>query len=304
VGSDPGKNNGRGLDSRLKEAEVYSSMGLLNESLKVYHSILLEEKGLAADMEKQIKAKIASLEKEIKIEDRDEDPNALSDKDRALLQDTIDKSEKSSSPIDRARAYREQGLFESALEEYEEAFSAGLTPDEAIAEVVQLIMDSTEAEVNVLSRVQGLFRYIPTEEGKRDQLLRRLVEALQEKGAGDISIELEKWYGEEKRGLQARGIDVPLLKFISADFSLGGDPPGKKVYHLEVLSQSEDVINLLVSQRDADLLGHIREGDTLRDMIFYAQSAIRKMTVNVKGVSPVGDGTHKGKHMVAVGRID
>ena len=53
------------MESKLKEAEVYLSMGLLVEAFDVYRKILIENPGLDVSVEKDIKKKIAKIRNDI-----------------------------------------------------------------------------------------------------------------------------------------------------------------------------------------------------------------------------------------------
>ena len=76
------------IDAKIKEAEVYYSMGLLDESLGAYEQVLRNVPEMGDTHPEDIQEKIEKLKKEIAIQD-EVDSRSLSAKDISNFKKTV-----------------------------------------------------------------------------------------------------------------------------------------------------------------------------------------------------------------------
>ena len=122
------------LDSKIKEADVYYSMGLLTESLSVYEQALkgIPEQG-STDYEK-IKEKIDALKNEIATQD-EVDAQNLSAQDISNFKKTLSSDHSIPAILDSAAAFKDLGLYGEAISEYEKLFGMDYPPEKIIPEI-------------------------------------------------------------------------------------------------------------------------------------------------------------------------
>jgi len=106
------------ISDKVKEAETYRSMGLLEESILIYEEILHFEFTLEDTTRNHFKATIADIRKELEsLENVDE--NTVSEEEIAIIRDTLPIAEGVPNILDSASAFMELGLYKEALSEYE-----------------------------------------------------------------------------------------------------------------------------------------------------------------------------------------
>jgi len=106
------------IDSKTKEAEVYYSMGLLDESLGVYEQILSNIPDLDTTKQENIQEKIDQLRKEIAVQDEIDTRN-VSTQDISKFKKTLTSDENVPAILDSAAAFKDLGLYGEAISEYE-----------------------------------------------------------------------------------------------------------------------------------------------------------------------------------------
>ncbi len=132
---------------RIKEAEIYRSMGLLKESLGIYEELLSVIPEHEPDNLEIINKQVPILKEELK--DLDESVPEISQKDISLIKEVV--STDGSDPVEilnSATAFKELGLLEEAMVEYEKLFemdypAAKIIPD--FGECLLEVFSSDEA---------------------------------------------------------------------------------------------------------------------------------------------------------------
>ena len=122
------------IESRINEAEVCRSMGLYNDSLDIYESILSIVGSQDTDTQATIQKRINSLEKEI-ADQKETQPDDAGTKD--IIISEIASSGKGDVPeiLDSAAAFQEMGLHPEAITEYGKLFNKDY-PDEKLIPLV------------------------------------------------------------------------------------------------------------------------------------------------------------------------
>jgi len=89
-------------------------------------------------------------------------------------------------------------------------------------------------------------------------------------------------------------------ELLSVRFKLGKGARQDKVYNLEVKDCSRYGLGLLVTRENFDLLRMINEGDTLYDMVVFAESALIKINGTVRHTAKIEERKHKGCYMIGI----
>ena len=105
------------IESKIKEADAYQSMGLLRESLHVYKEVLASISKSEPHTKKTLNNKIRLLKKE--IENTNKNPSEeISNKDISIIKQAVSASGSVSEMIDAASSLKELGLIQDAVDKY------------------------------------------------------------------------------------------------------------------------------------------------------------------------------------------
>ena len=105
------------IDTKLKEADAYRDMGLLNESLQIYEELLSVPFKLDPDLKKDLTEKIKLVKEGIEVLEQDDDE--LSAQAVSQLKETWAPGEETTAEIlASASSLKELGLVKDAAEEY------------------------------------------------------------------------------------------------------------------------------------------------------------------------------------------
>ena len=110
------------VSEKVKEAETYRSMGLLEESILIYEEILDFDFALEDDTRKHFKTIIADIREELESLENGEG-NTVSEEDIAIIRDTLSITDGIPHILDTATAFMELGFYKEALSEYEKLLS-------------------------------------------------------------------------------------------------------------------------------------------------------------------------------------
>ncbi|MBW1870151.1 MAG: hypothetical protein JRI73_12980 [Deltaproteobacteria bacterium] len=127
------------LESRLNEAKMYNSMGLHADSIGVYEKILSDFPELPSHTQKKISEKIEHLKN--RISDLVHlDIEKVSVDHMSIIKKTLTSHENVQSILDSASAFKELGLFEEAIDEYEKLFHLGYPPEKNILLISECLL--------------------------------------------------------------------------------------------------------------------------------------------------------------------
>ena len=123
------------IDSRVKEAEVYYSMGLPKESLIIYEEILSRIPSDEKNGQKVIRGKIERIKQEIQEVYQEEAVDQIS-KEISGVRESLSATEDNAPAIyDCAFAFKELGLYNEAIAEYEKLFDLDFPHERLIPEI-------------------------------------------------------------------------------------------------------------------------------------------------------------------------
>ena len=125
------------VDIRIKEAEIYRSMGLLQESLSVYDGILAALSNDESGRREIILNTIQVLKKE--IESQEKHVPEISPEDVSIIREAV-AVDGESGILDNAAAFKQLGLMGEAVTEYEKLFETDYPVIEIIPDFVECLL--------------------------------------------------------------------------------------------------------------------------------------------------------------------
>jgi type II secretory ATPase GspE/PulE/Tfp pilus assembly ATPase PilB-like protein len=144
------------FESKIKEAEVYHSMGLLEESLGIYKKLSSNINKAHPKETARIKDKITLLKKEIKKAkglEAEDVKNLASQKE--TIKDKLLGGDNAEEIITSASALRELGLLEDAIAEYEKLFELDYPVTQVIPELIGCLLEINSPS-DVVKRIDKL----------------------------------------------------------------------------------------------------------------------------------------------------
>jgi type II secretory ATPase GspE/PulE/Tfp pilus assembly ATPase PilB-like protein len=144
------------IESRINEAETYRSMGLLDESLGVYEKILSGAPDLNFLDQENIREKIDGLKREIAGQVQ-EGAQKLSAEDISTFKETISNVESVPVILDSASAFRELGLYNEAISEYQKLFHLDYPPEKIIHNIAGCFL-KIHSPAKVVEKVEKMVR--------------------------------------------------------------------------------------------------------------------------------------------------
>lgn len=143
--SDDTTDDNADLETRVKEAEVYYSMGLFQAALDIYAQILEENTDLDPENREMVTDKMNLVEFEIANEEQ-ADAQSLSTEDITSFKETLSSNETATTVIDSASAFKDLGLYKEAVTEYEKLLELDYPPEEAVAEIMDCLLNTTSPD--------------------------------------------------------------------------------------------------------------------------------------------------------------
>ena len=128
------------VSARIKEAEIYRSQGLHEESLLLFQGIMADTPDLGPEIREKIDTAISSLKSEIE-ELTGEDPQ-LTSEDISLIQESLAVEDNVHEIVDGASAFMELGLFKEAADEYKKLFDHEYPIAEILPQLAECLFKS------------------------------------------------------------------------------------------------------------------------------------------------------------------
>jgi len=127
------------VETKINEAEVCYSMGLFDESLALFERILKDFPELDPARRNSIQEKIRTIEKEVADREKDE-AGAVSTQELSMLKKSLSGEEDIPAILDSASAFKDLGLFEEALQEYEKLVFLDYEPEKLAAALAECLL--------------------------------------------------------------------------------------------------------------------------------------------------------------------
>jgi type II secretory ATPase GspE/PulE/Tfp pilus assembly ATPase PilB-like protein len=123
-------------DAKINEAEVCFSMGLFEEALAIYEQVIKEFPDLTREQLQSIEDQIVEVRKELEEKEKDE-AGSVSSEEISMLKKSLSGQEEIPAILDSASAFKDLGLYEEAMAEYEKL----LVVDHPLEKVVPEMAD-------------------------------------------------------------------------------------------------------------------------------------------------------------------
>ena len=105
-------------DAKINEAEVCLQMGLYDEALLIFNQVLKTYPDLDEQNKKNVQEKIDDIKKELEEQEVNE-AGSVSTEEISMLKKSLSGQEDAPAILDSASAFKDLGLFEEALSEFE-----------------------------------------------------------------------------------------------------------------------------------------------------------------------------------------
>ena len=144
------------FEAKVKEAEVYHSMGLLEESLGIYKELSSNIAKAQPQKTAEIKSKMEMIKKEIEEAKghEEEDVKKLASQKEAI-KDQLLGGDNAEEIVTSASALKELGLLEDAIAEYEKLFELDYPITKVIPELIGCLLE-IKSPSEVVSRIDKL----------------------------------------------------------------------------------------------------------------------------------------------------
>jgi type II secretory ATPase GspE/PulE/Tfp pilus assembly ATPase PilB-like protein len=127
------------IESKINEAEVCRSMGLFEDSLKIYEKILGSVAPQDTPTHEKIEKRIRLLRQEIDSEEETA-PKGVSQKDISMLRERLSNQGDVPAILDSASAFKEMGLHGEAIPEYAKLFKEDYPDDKVVPEISESLL--------------------------------------------------------------------------------------------------------------------------------------------------------------------
>ena len=176
------------LQSKLNEAEVYRSMGLLVESLNAYEKILSDIPKLDSRNREKVEQTIGQVKKEIVDEEQTNVEN-VSTEDISILKKAVSNNENVQAVLASASAWKELGLYGEAVAEYEKLFQLDCHSGKIVSEMVACL-SVTHSLSKVVRHVEKIVGKQKLGKKEKVQIKFRLGMEMEKRGEKELALDL------------------------------------------------------------------------------------------------------------------
>ena len=127
------------IESKINEAEVCRSMGLFEDSLKIYEKILGSVSPQDVPTHEKIEKRIRLLQQEIDTEEESA-PQGVSQKDISMLRERLSNQGDVPAILDSASAFKEMGLHGEAIPEYVKLLKEDYPAEKVVPEISESML--------------------------------------------------------------------------------------------------------------------------------------------------------------------
>ena len=144
------------IKSLMKEAEVYFSMGLHEESLNVYEKMVSDTSEIEPHDMKKIDEKIDILKNKIAQKEKSEF-NGMSSEHVEIVKQELSSAEGFDESLHSASALKELGLIEEAIAQYEKLLTPDCPPEVIIPELAECLL-TTLSPSKVIQKIDEVLK--------------------------------------------------------------------------------------------------------------------------------------------------
>jgi tetratricopeptide (TPR) repeat protein len=289
------------IKALVKEAEIYRSQSLLNQSREKYAELLklVENDESTSKNQKlinDIKGRIKAVEDEITEIDQATEAPELTEDVQSLISNLFSFSKnQATAAIEGAVALAKFGQYDKAVRELERLIKDGPLPLQAAINLLRchLSLGTPEAAITQYKR------WASREElGKGDlRYLQNFLEnQLKKRGIDPKLPEIGKDAPEEEVEEQAE--DLIDLSAIGIEFGEG--PYKGKALEFDVSFQSGNTVSIIIPSKDKDLADEFNKDRRLSDIQCVSPIAIFNGSGFVSGKSKIETGQKRGSYTIDI----
>ena len=286
----------------VKEAELYRTQGLLEESREKYLKVLqvIEETPRFQNntkARKTIKDKILHIEKDLAEIEQETDAPELSGELQDLIKSLFSFSEdKDAAEMEGAEALARFGQYERAITEFDRLLKKGTLPLVAAKNILRchLALSSTDGAIDQFRK------WLSGKLLSRQELrnIRSFLEyILRRKGVQQKLPEVPWGSSQESEDTErnANFLDICSIRLrVESGSSKGG------VKELDVTFQSGHVISLIISAKDEDMLDNFVPGIRLKGVHFFSSIAVFRADATVSEYTRIKTGPRRGDYVLSI----
>jgi tetratricopeptide (TPR) repeat protein len=274
------------LTTLLQEAELYRTQGLINEARSKYENAADLIKSIAnlknkASLLSAISEKISALDKTKSKVDKGPDKPELSKKAQDLIKNLFAFSENKdtdSAALEGAVALAKFGQFDRALVEFNFLLSKENVRIEAAKNILRchLAIAEPDEAVNQYRQWFAGDIFLPSQ---LETIRCYLEDILQKKGVptalpSPLSANETLGIETESETVMPGEPEEDFLDITSIGITFESGPSKGKMIEFDVNFQSGNMLSLIISKKDQEIIDGLKTGTKLKDVQFYSPIAI------------------------------
>ncbi len=312
---------GTKIKNLLKEAELYKGQGLLTESKGCYQKALKLIKSIKKLNNKDklllgIAAKLKSLNAEIERVESAPDSPEIEEESQELIKKLFSYAKTEDADgvaLEEAITLTKFGQYEKAIRDFTELLSKESVRLAAAKNIIRCFIASDNIDGGIAQYQEWLGGDILS----KDQLkkLKLFFQNIIDKKGLDVKVpdaaaaaaaldevpELEfEMEADEPEPAEEEDGEEEILDINSVGIGFESGPKKGEVVELDVSFQTGNVISVLISARDKELIESLNPGDKLNDLQFYSPIAIFQGTGIVNAKTAIKVGPRKGDFSVDI----
>jgi hypothetical protein len=290
------------IKSLIKEAELYRNQGLLSQSKETFQKVLqfVEKSQQFRDHEKLAEAigeKIREIDTDLKSVNEPTAMPELSSDVQNLIKNLFSFSKnQNTADVEGAMALAKFGQYERALDEFHRLLKEGTMPLLAAKNIIRchLALSSPNEAIDQYERwLSGEV----LSKGLLEKIRRFLESVLEQKG---VKVRLPKVDRSPSRDERNAAKEGDVLDISTVGVRLIEGPRKGKMIEFDVTFQTGDIISVVVSSNEKDLIDSLKRGIVLPEMQFYSPIAIFKGKGVVSGKTKIRSGPKQGDYMLDI----
>jgi hypothetical protein len=290
------------IKSLVKEADLYRDQGLLAQAKGTYSKVLeFVRKNEKLRNQKKLRDAIGGKIKEIeeRLSETSEETAApdLSDNVQNLIRKLFSHSQdENAAAVEGAIALAKFGQHERAMAEFQRLFKDGIMPVVVAKNIIRCHL-ALSSPNEAIDQYEQWLSGDSLSKGELEQIRVLLQNTLERKG---INVRLQ---GNDESALEGEKTgkkegDVLDISSVGVRFAKGARK-GRMV-EFDVTFQSGNVISVVVSGNEKDLVESLEVGIPLADMQFYSPIAIFQGKGVISGKTKIGSGPKQGDYMLDI----
>jgi tetratricopeptide (TPR) repeat protein len=295
------------IKSFLQEAEIYRTQGLLNEAKEKYKNALaiIQENDRIKNKQSLLTAiaeKIRLLDSDNEVLERELESHELSGKAQDLIKKLFsfsDKKDKDEAALEGAIALAKFGQFDSALNDFNE-----LVKRDSIRVIAAKNMIRCHLANNTLDQAVTKYQeWMGSDDFPDDQLetIRLYLEDILRKNGKESNLPLPSTVSEtpvdsseETHQNYEKEESVEFLDITSIGINFDSGPAKGKMVEFDVNFQSGNMLSLIISSKDKELIEDLKAGVKLNNIQYYSPIAIFKGAGIVSSRTQIENGPKRG----------